>query len=268
MATALAAAALPAAVGCAPRVWVESQQRIELSAADIDTLAAVTHNGRVTVVATDNADSDLIVVEAAKRAGARTEEEAQACMDALTITTDVADRTQKLGWKLDRPKPPSWQVQVAFEVTVPPRLAVDAKSHNGRIEVRGVKGDCRVETHNGAISVQSTGRIVEAETHNGKINVRAAASQVALLTHNGSIDARLQADGDLGGSVTTHNGQIHLRLGDRTATRLACSTYNGRIHCRRELDDATINRRHLRGRVGDADAELTAQTHNGSITIE
>lgn len=42
---ALAVGLLPGCVGLSPIVWVESQENLELPAADVETLAVLTHNG-------------------------------------------------------------------------------------------------------------------------------------------------------------------------------------------------------------------------------
>jgi hypothetical protein len=247
-------------------IWVESQEHIELSAADVDKLVAVTHNGRIVVAAKDG--SETIIVDAKKRAGGWTEAQAAECMEALEIITEKAGRVQKLGWKLDRPKPNNWSVEVAFEVTVPPRLAVSAKSHNGRIEVTGVRGDCELETHNGGVTARTESKELLAETHNGAIKAASPASRVSLVTHNGPVEADLNAEGDLAGTVRTHNGRIALQLGERAATNLKCSTYNGSIRCSRDLKEATVTRSYVTGKIGESAAALELKTHNGSITVE
>ena len=257
--------ALPAQAGGKPKVWVEAQERIELSADGVDRLEVVTHNGGIAVIAEEG--SDQIIVVAKKRAGAPDEGQAQECMDALAITTEKSGRTQKLGRKLDRPKPSEWSFQVSFDVTVPPRLAVSAETHNGGIKVTGIHGDCRLETHNGGITTRTESREMDIETHNGGVTVTAPAGEVSIVTHNGGIAATLDAPGDLNGKIITHNGGVEVQFGERTATNLTCSTHNGRIRCSRDLMDITRKRNRLAGRLGESEARLGIETHNGSITI-
>jgi len=257
--------ALPAWAGCKSKVWVESQERIELSAGEVDELEVGTHNGDIAVTAEEG--SDQIIVVAKKRAGAPDEGQAQECMDALQITTEKSGRTQKLGRKLDRPKPSGWSVELSFEVTVPPRLAVVAKAHNGGIKVTGVHGDCKLETHNGGITAQTGSRRMNVKTHNGGAKITTAANEVTMVSHNGGIEAKLDAPGDINGTITNHNGGVAVEFGEQTATNLKCSVHNGRIQCSRDLMDITRKRTHLAGRLGQSEAHLEIKTHNGSITI-
>ena len=257
----------PLVCGCTPLVWVDAEELIELSASDVDTLSAITHNGRIVVTAAED-DGSPIVVRASKRAGAGSQRQAQACMDALQLTTDKSGGTQNLGWKLTRIKPADWSVTVSFDVTVPPRLAVAAHTHNGSVEVTGIRGQCDLETHNGRITARTESPRLAAESHNGRLEIDTPAPQIELLTHNGAIHASLTAAGDLTGTVTTHNGGIDLQLGEKAATNLACSTHNGSINCSRTMSEVTTKRSRLTGRLGDSDASLMVETHNGSISIK
>lgn len=68
--------------------------------------------------------------------------------------------------------------------------------------------------------------------------------------------------------LVTHNGAVSVQLGDQTATNLECSTHNGHITCQRELSTVTKSRRHLVGRLGNSQAKLVIETHNGSIKVK
>ena len=262
----LAAGLLPGCVGFSPLVWVESQEHLELSATELDALAVVTHNGRVEVGPAKGA-SDQITVEVTKRAGGLTLGDAQACMDALVITTDKEGSTQKLGWEYEGIRHASWGAQVSFEITMPPELTLKAKSHNGRIEASGLNGDCDLETHNGRIEARTTSKRFYAETHNGRINVTAAPVEIHLLSHNGGITAELDCPGDLSGVITTHNGGISVQLGERAKTNLTCRTHNGRVRYHGTMSELTASRTRLSGRIGESDATLEIVTHNGSIDV-
>jgi len=257
----------PAWAGCGPSVWVDARERFDLSADGVDTLAVRTHNGAITVSAGE-AGTDRIVVEAAKRAGGRDETQARACLDALRITTEKTGSTQNVGWSLAEARRSDWGVQVAFEITVPPRLAVRARSHNGRVTATGVGGDCDLGTHNGAVVARTDSPKLLVETHNGPVTVESPASQVRLCTHNGVIRARLVAAGELAGLISSHNGAVGLHLGPRTVTHLDCSTRNGSLRCSRELAGMTVGKGGLSGRLGEGQARLTVSTHNGSVRID
>lgn len=251
---------------CGPVVWIESKETLRLPAEGLDTLSAVTHNGGITVTGAEDPSGE-IVVQVNKRAGGLTLADAQACMDALRITTDKQGATQKLDWRYEGLERSSWSADVAFDVTLPTRLAVAALSHNGRIKATGVAGDCTLETHNGHIDLEAMSKRISAKTHNGRVQVKAAPADVQLTSHNGSITARLDSAGDLAGAILTHNGSISLALADQTATNLSCRTYNGSLTCKRTLSDVTVDRSSLTGRLGQTEAKLDVETHNGSIEV-
>ena len=83
-----------------PDVWIEKQQRLELSASDIDTLQAITHNGHVNIKAATG-DTNKISVDISIKAGGDSQEDAQACFNAFEIVTPVTGQTQviKTNWK-------------------------------------------------------------------------------------------------------------------------------------------------------------------------
>jgi len=130
-----------------------------------------------------------------------------------------------------------------------------------------VAGECVLASYNGAIAVRADSPMLRAETHNGGVRLAGAPREVNVVSYNGSIWADLAAAAELGGRVATYNGGVDLRLGDKTATRLRCSTRNGAVHCVRALDEITVGRLEMQGRLGASEACLEVKTYNGSITI-
>ncbi len=252
--------------GCRPKVWVESQEQIIVPLASIEKLSVLTHNGHI-VVKADPASNE-IKIEVSKRAGGETLEDAEACMDALQILSEMEGNTHSLKWKYEPKKKGDWAVAVSFDITAPPSLATLLETHNGRIEVLSMAGDADLTTHNGAISAETSANRLSAKTHNGKITASANPSEVRLESHNGGIIASLDAPGEIAGRITTHNGRIEVTLGEASATNLNCSTHNGSVRCARKLDELEARRSHLRGRLGNAEAVLEIESHNGSIRVE
>lgn len=255
------------AVGCTPTVWIEGQDRFSVDGADVANLSIKSHNGRI-VVHGDSDPAQEVVVEVFKRAGGTTLADAEACMNAIQIIEENRGDTQVLGWRYDGIKKPGWNANVAFEVSAPSHLDLEAETHNGRLTVRNMEGECRLETHNGTVDVEALSRRVMAETHNGGVRVVAPANEVQAVSHNGRMSLRLDPVGDLSGTVLTHNGSIDLTLGENTRATIDCSTHNGRIRCNRSLDHATVTRSHVRGSIGESDAILSVETHNGSIRVD
>jgi len=283
-------------------VWIESHEKIELSAADLTRFVAETYNGAVVVAAADG-DANQIVVEVTKRAGAMTRAGAEACMSNLKVVQERTDDTVRLSSHLEKPSHADWSTAVSYEAVVPARLALDARTHNGHIEAAGMQGDCSLKTYNGHITVnhlqgncearthnghieadgvagecvlasyngtiaaRADSPMLRAETHNGGVRLAGAPREVNVISYNGSIRADLAEAAELGGRVATYNGGVDLRLGDKTATRLRCSTRNGAVHLVRALDEVTVSRLEMQGRLGESAACLEVETYNGSITI-
>lgn len=259
-------ALLLSGAGCGPSVWVEAQEHLEVSAEGVDTLAVETHNGRIEVQAASD-DSEVIDIQVVKRAGGSSNRDAEACLDALVIESSKEGHTHSLGWRFDGPRGRNWGTGVSFTVTVPARLAVKAETHNGRVKVVGLQGDCDLETHNGRIEADVEGTTIRAVSHNGRIDVAGSPQNIELRTHNGSIKTRLASQSELTGSITTHNGSIRVELADGASTRLTCSTHNGRVFCAKALQNLTASRNRLSGQLGESQGTLHIETHNGSIEV-
>ena len=86
-------------------------------------------------------------------------------------------------------------VRVAFRVSVPDRVHLDAKNTNGDVRVSGLSGDVAAAAVNGDVTAESTGL-------------------VSATTVNGSIDAALGAAPGENLSFRTVNGRIRLTLPD------------------------------------------------------
>ncbi len=268
--TAAMLVSLGAGSGCsfisAPKVTVEEQVTLSIPAGGAEEISVRTHNGRVTIVGADG--SAEIVAHVHKQARARTLERAEECMAAIELTTEGSGTTQVLGWKWNTTRARDCGATVAFDVEVPEHFAATAKTHNGRVEVTGIEGDCKLKTHNGRIRVASSSRSVDAETHNGNISIVCGPEEVRAVTHNGSVVAELNGTGNVAGAITTHNGSVILGMKNEASAKFNCSTHNGHISSKIELTDVSESRRKLTGRKGDASGELRVKTYNGSITLK
>ena len=263
------------AAGCAefaPRVWIEYSEAVELTAADLAAVEAKTENGTIKVLAAEDG-ADTIKVRVRVRAGGISQEDAQACLDAIQVYMPVADRdgggVQEVFWKWNEYKQPQWQTRVSYEIELPSHLALIAETSNGEIRARGLEAACDAESSNGAILVDGGRGRIHARTSNGRIEVRSAAEDVELRTSNGSIIAELTSDDEVHGEIRTSNGRIELALEDRMSTKLYAKTSNGRVHSDLPLSDAESRRRgrEIRGSLGRGGDELEVRTTNGSIGL-
>lgn len=283
------------AAGCHvhARKWVEETRVIELSAADLEKVVAVTDNGWVKVRAAD--DDETILVTAVVRAGAETAEEAEEALDAIEIVTPTTDgdHKQHIGWEWAERREHDWNAVVSFEIAVPKQLALEVESQNGALDVDGLTGSCelttqngeikckqraasadailRAHTQNGAVYLSSDASNVEAQTENGRLEARTSAGRVRLNTTNGAVTAWLMTAGPIDGEIETENGRCEVLVGDNLDARLSCQSQNGGI--RNRLADGPRERvgggrgRRLQATLGKGVGRLDIETENGSITI-
>ncbi len=266
---ALSMIALPLAAGCnrfMNKVWVERSQELDIPAADLDRLAVLTHNGKVSI-AGQQADDDIHVT-VHYRAGARTAESANECLGAIELASERVENTHRLAWKWSTPKHADWQANVGFNIEAPARLATNVETHNGRIDLTGLAADAIVLTHNGDIIVREHGGALNAETHNGAIKATCEKGPIELVTHNGAVTLDAKKVGRLTGKAETHNGAIDVHVGADTSTELTCRTSNGGITWNLPFQAADLARTRARGTIGKGGAEFHVETHNGSIRID
>ncbi len=269
------------------KVWVEDTQQLTIPAAGLEGIDVATHNGAVTV--TGQANRDTIEVTVQRKAGGLTLEDAEACLEAIEIVSEAIGtdgKTHKLTWRWLDPRHHTWSAAVAFTILMPPRLALRAKTHNGRVGATGLAADIHALTHNGAMELASGTGSIYAETHNGRIHATSAGPQVELKTHNGGIQvtaagaehvsiethnggvrADLTAAKPVGGRIVSHNGSMTVAFSDDTSADLACTTRNGRIRSEIEWQVTEMSKRRARGKVGDGGSALEIETYNGGIRL-
>ena len=142
-------------------------------------------------------------------------------------------------------------VNVAFTVSVPDGVHLDARNTNGVVRVSGLSGDVSATTVNGNIEAESAGS-VSASSVNGNIDATmgtALRESLSFNAVNGRIRLALPADADADLSLRTVNGgidsdfpiEVRGRWGPRSASgrlgqggpAIAVSTVNGGIEVRR-----------------------------------
>ena len=174
-----------------------------------------------------------------------------------------------------------------IEVTVPVTTSVDLATSNGPVELHGTEGGGTVQTKNGLIRVENFKGDLNATTKNASITVKTFSGSAELSstnsrvsiedaygrfdarTTNGSIKFQGSIEPGTDNRLSTTNGSIKVALDDDPSLKLAAATVNGRIRCEVPGFIASIEKRHeLKGTVGEGEAELSAETVNGSIVIQ
>ncbi len=174
-----------------------------------------------------------------------------------------------------------------IEVTLPVITSVDLATSNGPVELQGTEGNGTVQTKNGPIRVENFKGDLNATTKNAPITVKTLSGSAELYTSNsrvsiedahGRFDARttngsIKFQGSIdpgnGSKLSTKNGNIKVTLDDDPSLNLTAATVNGRVRCEVPGFVASVEKRHkLKGTVGTGEAELIAETVNGSVTIQ
>ena len=142
-------------------------------------------------------------------------------------------------------------VSVRFTVKVPRGVLLDANTVNGDIRATGLTADAELHTVNGGIDVTTSG-IVQAETVNGRINAR-----IGRADWTGTLEFK------------TVNGGISLTAPADLSADLDASAVNGGIDSDFPVTvNGRIDRRNLRGRIGQGGRTLELETVNGGIEIK
>ena len=175
---------------------------------------------------------------------------------------------------------------LSIEVTAPSATELDLEATNGLVEIEGMKRGGTVLTSNGAVRVADLEGDLSATTSNGTITVKGFQGSASLTSSNGPISVEdghggfqvqssngtitLQGDLEPGSrnSLATSNGGIKVTLDGEPSLKLTATTVNGKTRCEIPGFVASVDkRRELKGTVGEGEAELVAQTVNGTITV-
>ncbi len=174
-----------------------------------------------------------------------------------------------------------------IEVTVPVTTSVDLATSNGPVELRGTEGGGEVQTKNGPIRVEQFKGDLNAKTKNAPIAVKTLSGSAVLSTLNSrvsiedgrgrfevrTINGPIKFQGSMEpkshNRLSTLNGNIKVALDADPSLVLTAATTNGRVRCEVPGFVAAIEKRHkLEGTMGTGEAELIAETKNGSIVVQ
>jgi DUF4097 and DUF4098 domain-containing protein YvlB len=142
---------------------------------------------------------------------------------------------------------------------------VDVHTGSGSISVRGATGDVRVDTGSGGINIVDAAGDIDAHTGSGSIEVRGAIGQVELDTGSGSIQYEGRPEGDC--RFDTGSGGITLLLPDELNVEVELDTGSGSIDLDYDVD-GRVTRREVEGVIGDgSQGSIYAHTGTGGIDL-
>ena len=148
-----------------------------------------------------------------------------------------------------RMNPRNNDVNVAFTVSVPDGVHLNARNTNGVVRVSGLSGDVSATTVNGNIEAESAG-VVSARTVNGRIDATVGASPQEDL------------------SFRTVNGRVRLALPAEVDADLSLRTVNGGIDSDFPVDvRGRWGPRSASGRLGQGGPDIEVSTVNGGIEV-
>ena len=158
-------------------------------------------------------------------------------------------------------------VEVELRIQLPSGARVRAKTINGPIEVRGVRGSITAHAANGEIEVEGRPREAKLETLSSDIEVRGGAGRVEARAVSGSIEVEGVTEEV---TATTMSGSIEVE-GGGTLRRVDLRTFSGSIELEAAL--APDVRAHLETHSGgirvalpaDTSARFDVQTLSGEI---
>ena len=264
--------------------WSELSERVDtfhLKAPSGGLLRVRNANGRIELIGEDRKD---VVVVAAKRARAESEEEAERLLDAIRVAQ--AESGEALELEVEVPRKWNRHGHVNLELRVPRRLRTQCESVNGKVAVSGMRAPVGARSSNGAVSVDDVVGDVEVYTANNKVSctctcgalvARSSNGKIEVGEHRGSLDAStsnglirasIEALGPGGVRLATSNGRIVLNLPDEVDADVDVRVDNGIIRNERDLANATrASDGRVRGTLGRGGVPIKLRTSNGSISL-
>jgi putative adhesin len=149
---------------------------------------------------------------------------------------------------------------------------IDLHTGDGSIRATDISGDVTLNTGDGSITADEVQGRLAVETGDGSVTVSGDVSGLHVHTGDGSIVYRAQASTSMSDDwdITTGDGGVSLYLPSDFSAELDAHTGDGAI--RNDLDvvaggSGEINRRTVRGRLGDGGRQLRIRTGDGAIRL-
>ena len=171
--------------------------------------------------------------------------------DGLFIT-EVNGDTLRIGRKPEKHK--GWKVsffwgdddvEIDYVLKVPPTVALDVSTVNGRIATRGTEGETDASTVNGSIDIETSGtHELQATSVNGRLKAKFTKSfqGARFKTVNGSVEATLPQNASFTVNLSQVNGDFEaafpLSIHSNPGSRRVSGEVNGGEH---ELKIVTVN---------------------------
>lgn len=144
--------------------------------------------------------------------------------------------------------------------------SVSARTSNGRVYLRDVRGDVSVASSNGDVLLQDILGDIRAEVSNGRVRiVRAATGSCRVSTANGDIRAELSGRGDVDWYFASSNGDIVLSLPWDLSATVDVQVPAGGVQSDFPLQQ---DGRRAWGRLGDGGGRITIAASRGRVVLK
>jgi len=221
----------------------------------------------------------MVHIEATKRVRNVQEARARALLNAMRI--EVAERGGNVAVRTVPPMgvtsaAPNRPVAIVdYRVVLPPNANLVLRTGSGNVHLQNVSGDAfEIDTLSGDVVMQeSRGRMLDLHSITGNMHLLGIAAERALLQ---STAGNLEYAGELQPTglyrFQTHNGDIRVVPSGTPGFDLDAMSYQGELisdFVLRLLQEpqARVQKKRLRGKVGNAGAAITASTFGGKIMI-
>jgi DUF4097 and DUF4098 domain-containing protein YvlB len=266
------------------RTVERSQRRRDNRAEEVERTTRTLNIGADGEINVSNISGDISVargsgnsatVEIIKTARAETADDAKALLGMVTV--DVIDRGPRAEIKTRYPSDDDWRrhgrrnvnVDVDFNITVPPQARVILHSISGSLSVRDVGGALLLDTISGNIKLTNSGRMANAKTISGNVELtdtsvdgaltgatisgtvrlkNVTARNLNLSSVSGTIlvedvtceridaqsvsgDVTFSGDFEPNGryEFTSHSGSVKLAVGSKTGFQVEATSFSGGI---------------------------------------
>ena len=137
------------------------------------------------------------------------------------------------------------EVEIDYVLKVPPSVALDVSTVNGRIATRGTEGETEASTVNGSIDIETSGtHELQASSVNGRLRAKFTKSfqGARFKTVNGSVEASLPQNASFTVNLSQVNGDFEaafpLSIHSNPGSRRVSGEVNGGRH---DLKIVTVN---------------------------
>ena len=212
---ALAGGALAAALAAAPALLAEdaTQERFEKTyeLTGVRKVRLQNVNGAVTIESGGD-QLRVVAVKSVRHASdadllKETEVRVTKTGPSIEIETVLPKKGRTFQWFLFGR---SSSAEVAYQLTLPASVAVEAETVNGKVTASRRAGDLVLSTVNGSVKVESQDGPLKVNTVNGAVEVSFAGAmrQANLETVNGSVTVTCAKDSSIRCALQTTNGRI------------------------------------------------------------